>query len=289
MSITTILAALAFEDPDDPVLARAQLLAQERGAKLILLHLIENQALDDTLLPPAAQGRPLSEQLIQEATQKAKLQSGTAEVVVQIGKAASAILELAQQRGADLVVIGAGKPKTIRERMFGSTADRVTRMSPAPVLIARGPALPYQRVATAMDFSDAAQAAAQAALRLAPDARHELIHVAEIPLAFEQAMLTTGTSQPEIDRYRTAKSSQARQKLHEIAAQLPAPRQPRIRVLSGDPGQVMIRLARGRHADLLAIGRHGGAPVSRLLTGSVARKILHAATGDVLICGADAQ
>lgn len=287
MSITTILAALAFDDPNDPVPARAQLLAKELGAKLTLLHIIENQALEDHLLPATAQGGSLSNRLIQEARRKAELLSGTAEVVVQIGKAATAILELAQQRGADLVVIGAGKPKTIRERMFGSTADRVTRMSPAPVLIVKGPALPYQRVATAMDFSDAAQAAALAALRVAPDARHELIHVTEIPLAFEQTMLTAGTSQTEIDRYRTAKSSQARQNLHEIAARLPAPRQPRIRVLSGDPGQVMIRLARGRHADLFAIGRYGGAPASKILTGSVARKILHAATGDVLICGDD--
>lgn len=90
-----------------------------------------------------------------------------AEIVVSAGKPCQIIDEIAEREAADLVVIGPGKARNIREKVFGSTADRTVRSSPRPVLVVRSPAAsdPYRRLVVAADFSTASQAAAEAALR----------------------------------------------------------------------------------------------------------------------------
>lgn len=290
MTIKTILTAVALEGADDPVLARARQLADLHGAKLILLHALETSEAESNIVPPSEKDPALLDILRSEAAENiaALGSAGDAQVRIEFGKPAAWIEKIAKDEGADLVVIGPGKPKTIRERMFGSTADRVTRILQIPVLVVKAEAKPYQRVAIAMDFSQAAQAAARAAHLLAPEARHELIHITEIPPTFERTMLRAGRGQPEINEYIKVKTEQARQQLQEFAVSIPTPRLPRLRVLSGDAGEMLMQIVQGVHAELLAIGRHGGSPMSKLLTGNVARKMLHGSDCDLLICGEEA-
>jgi nucleotide-binding universal stress UspA family protein len=188
------------------------------------------------------------------------------------------------------LLIGPGNARNIRERVFGSTADRLVRIAASPVLVVRIAATkPYAHVSVAMDFSEPARAAFEAAAHLAGQAEMELVHMVEIPLSFEQAMLKAGTPKLEIQRYRRGKVNAARAQLIDFAEE---PRaftvQPSLRVLQGGASTALVRLSRSGRTELLALGLHSRNMVARALLGSVARHVLQAAKCDILVVGAKA-
>src|SRR5690606_40999288 len=72
-----------------------------------------------------------------------------------------------------------GKPQNLRERLFGSTADRIVCSGPCPILVVkRETNKHYSSVVAAIDFSPMSFAAAQAAARLAPQRSEE--HTSEL-------------------------------------------------------------------------------------------------------------
>ena len=59
--------------------------------------------------------------------------------VVVAGSPWEQILAVARARGADLVVVGSHGRKGLPRAVLGSTAERVVRLSPVPVLVVHGP------------------------------------------------------------------------------------------------------------------------------------------------------
>lgn len=206
-------------------------------------------------------------------------------IVVDAGKPHRIIDEVARRDGADLVVIGLGKANTMREKVLGSTADRVVRTASRPVLVVRWTTPdPYRRIAAAVDFSEVSQAAAGAALRLAPGAAVAFVHAVEIPPGFEQAMLKVGTPQADIERYRRARARDARRQIGAALAELDLPAAcATMQIVHGAAGPALLRLSRSGRTDLLALGTHAGNAISQALMGSVACHVLRAAGCDVLV------
>lgn len=290
MSINTIVAALALETDSDPVAGRAIQLARQHEARLIFVHAVED-ALPIHGLPVSLDVSALHATVERNAADRIRQLTGnpgseaTVKIVVETGKPYRVIDEIVQCEDADLIIIGPGKAKNMREKVFGSTADRVVRTARQPILVARSSvANPYRHITVAADFSTASRAAAKAASRLAPDAAIELVHAVETPLAFEQAMLRAGTSQKEIDRYRRARASEARRQVSASLEEhdLPLARA-RLRIVHGDAAQALVRLTRRGRTDLMALGTHGGNALSQMLLGSVTRHVLRAAGCDVLV------
>lgn len=286
MTIQTIVAAIALENGDELVAQRALQLAAEHASRLILVHAIESLPASDPDLPSPAKEDAIDRLLAADAAASLKRLVASAdvqaEVRVECGKADQVIDQLARDTNADLLIIGPGKPQNLRERLFGSTADRIVCSGPCPILVVkRETNKHYSSVVAAIDFSPMSFAAAQAAARLAPQAVLELVHALEIPLTFEQAMLKTGTPQLEIDRYRRAKVRAAREDLNSIRASLSMPG--KIRVVRGDAARALVRLARSGKTDLVALGVQGRNAVSKMVLGSVARRVLAASSCDVLL------
>ncbi|MGB3390256.1 MAG: universal stress protein [Pseudaminobacter sp.] len=286
----TILAGLALEGGDDPIVARAVQLAGRHKSKLILVHVIENAAFDGVDMPGAPDASAISAMLESEAADRlgrivASLDTDIApETVIIKGKPFEVISELVRQRKADLVVIGPGRARNMREKVFGSTADRIVRSSSVPVLVVRpGPTEPYRRVVVAADLSLQSLSASRAARALAPEAAIEHIHVVDMPLTFEQALLRAGTSKAEIDRIRQARLVAARERLKAAFAGIVGSASLRLRLFHGEARKVLVRQARNPRTDLIALGTHGRSAVSQMLLGSVARNVLQAATRDVLV------
>lgn len=291
MSIGTIVAALALETESDPVAGRALQLARRHEARLVLVHAVEGDLPHEPGLPGSLDAAALKRMLEQDAADRIGRLIGGApgtatEIVISAGKPHRIIEEVAEREGAGLVVIGPGKARNLREKVFGSTADRIVRSMQRPVLVVRSPrADPYRRLVVAADFSAASQAAAEAALSLAPEAAVELVHAVDTPLAFEQAMRRAGTPQAEIDRYLRARAGEARARISAafagtIAA---AAARPRLRIVDGPAGAALVRISRSGRADLIALGTQGGNAISQALLGSVARHVLRAAGCDVLV------
>lgn len=291
MSVRTILAALALETDGDPVVARAMQLAAQHDARLILVHVIEDANFRDPDLPAPVEAADLAIILKEDAVRRIRESSEQPspgvpmEILVETGKPAEIIDDQARRNAVDLVVIGAGKAKDIREKVFGSTADRIVRSASGPVLVVKSPRVDlYRRLVAAVDFSSQSGMAARAAARIAPAAGVELVHVVEIPLAFEQALRKAGTPQTEIERYRKAKLLAARSRLLvEFQDMGQPPGGPRPRVIQGDAGEALVRLSRNRRIHLIALGTKGRTVAAKFVLGSVVRRVLLEASCDVLV------
>ncbi|MFC5386473.1 universal stress protein [Aquamicrobium segne] len=286
MTIKTIIAAIALENGEQQVARRAIRLAADHGAKLVLAHAIESLPESDPELPSPANEEAIANVLSAEAVASLKQMAESAavqtEIEVECGKADQLIERLIRDHAADLLVIGPGKPQNLREKIFGSTADRVVRTGLCPIVIVKRPIdEPYRRVIAAIDFSPMSFAAAQTAVQIAPSAKLELIHALEIPLSFEQAMLKVGTSQAEIEQYRQAKAQAAYVELRAVRTDLAMAG--KTRVVRGDAATALVRLARSGKTDLVALGIQGKNAISKMVLGSVARRVLAGASCDVLL------
>jgi len=289
MPIRTILVALALEDDSKRIADRAIQLAQQHKAQLVAVHVFENPPLHDASLPPLVDLVALTGMLEDQYADQLQSLLGAADkpavTHVEAGKPHEVIERLAMSHNADLIVIGPGVAKSLRERVFGSTADRVVRCSPCPVLVVRKEThTPYKRIAVGVDFSEHALAAALWASQLSPMAMRELIHVFDIPLEFEQAMLKAGTSQTEIDHYRNARAKTARQQVMKMFGENGRlPKATQVKIIQGDASLTLIRASRRKATDLVALGTQGLNAIAQHLLGSVARKVLTNARCDVLV------
>lgn len=289
--VKTIVAGLDMEDVSEAVLGRAIQLATEHEARLVVVHVIETPSLSQAA---SASASDLSESALRDHLNRqaraaisnllAQGGSPSADVEVAFGSAHTVITGVAGERGADFVVIGPGRGHSLSEKVLGSTADRVVRASPAPVLVVRNPSAgPYRRVAVAVDFSPQSAAAAKDARKLAPAARMDLVHALYIPLTFEQAMLRAGTSQADIGAYRSAKEDRARHDLSLFVRDVIGTGKVATHFLDCEPGPALVRLAKSRDIDLLALGPNGRGVVLQALLGSVTQRVLREAACDVLV------
>lgn len=290
VTVNIILAALDLEAGSDAVLARAIQLATAQGARLLVLHVIEADPLSQVAAAIDRRPGDLQDELERQALARIEslLIAGDrdrrTDVQTGFGVPHEVTTRVAGERGADVIVIGPGKGRSLREKVLGSTADRVIRTAAVPVLVVRKAAAePYRRVAVAVDFSPQSAAAVKEARRLAPQAAVQLVHAIDIPLHFEQALLRAGTPQTGIEKYRSVQTGKAQRDLTEFAAEFAGTGEVDIRVVRGEPGRALVRLSRGRSVDLVAVGTHGRGVALRALLGSVAQRVLKDAGCDVLV------
>lgn len=288
--IDTVLVALDLEAGSDAVLVRAMQLAGAHEARLVVLHVIDAEPISHAAAHMELGESKLRKQLERQAI--AAIEPLTVEggrrrhtdIRVAFGSPHAVITHAARERHADVVVIGPGKGRTLRDKVLGSTADGVIRTSAVPVLVVRKrSAEPYRSVAVALDCSPQSARAFVAARRLAPDAIFRLVHAVDIPLAFQQAMLRAGTSQAVMEGYRAARTHKAREELCAFQRDILETSELPVRILKGEPGPALVRFSKSGRIDLLALGSHGRGAVLQTLLGSVARRVLGEAACDVLV------
>lgn len=296
MQANHFLAAIDIQPQHESVLARAFELAREHGGRLTVLHVAHApdavflQSLDE----PSRDGlRRLALDAARESIATALQPLPAAGVdwnlVVETGSPSGRIVETADALGARLVILGANRRRSLRDRMLGSTADRVVRTAAQPVLVVRRPAeRPYRKVIVATDFSSCSAAAAAAAVELFPQGSLQLVHVLHVPLQMDQAMIQAGRG-TAIAGYRRELQARARKQLAQAASGMEAAGcRPRTRLLEGEPGGKLVRLAASRTTDLIVVGARGHGMARRALLGSIAHRLLRSVACDVLVVGAAA-
>jgi nucleotide-binding universal stress UspA family protein len=142
--IRSILAAVDFSENSDQALGAAIDLAKQTGAELHVVHALD---LPIPIFNPYAISIPdaLLTQAREEATRRLR------EAVEKVGKAgvkakshltevpaAPAIARLAEELGADLVVMGTHGHTGLKHVLLGSVAERTLRLAPCSVLIVKG-------------------------------------------------------------------------------------------------------------------------------------------------------
>jgi nucleotide-binding universal stress UspA family protein len=121
---------VAYDDPSTETLRRAADLAEALGSALIVTNVAA--AADPTEAEEAEQdaGERLS-----QARSYLDQRGLAAELVPSVGPPAEAIVELARQRNADLIVVGTRKKAFFERLVEGSVNQDVLRRAPCDVLV----------------------------------------------------------------------------------------------------------------------------------------------------------
>lgn len=289
--LRTLLAATDLSAPSRHTAQRAAMLAQQIGARLELVHVLQQSALDELRELFKKDGEALQENIRSQT--KKELTRLTDDLAVVLGRSADchliegivleAIMAQVEVLDADLLVIGARGTGFIRQLLIGSTAERLLRMTQRPVLtVKQPPREAYQNVLVPIDFSSWSQSAIQLALTVAPQAEIVLMHAYEVP--FEGKMHIAGEKEEMILHYRNIARKEANARLSQVASDAKLARANWCSiVVHGDAARRILEQEEKQGADLIVLGKHGLGMAEELLLGSRTKYVLAHARCDVLV------
>ena len=201
------------------------------------------------------------------------------------GRPATVIVEMVKDFMPDLVVLGNRGRGGIASTALGSVSSEVVEHSPVSVLVARTPTI--SRIVLADDGS-ADAAVARRLVEVMPGFHGmpvRIVTVEERTSAWYGWLqpVSPGTAQEFEDsiagdrkRYSALASSDA-----EALTTLGHKAERDVRV--GDPGSEIVAAAKEDGADLIVMGTRGQTGLTRMLMGSVARKVLQHAACSILV------
>jgi nucleotide-binding universal stress UspA family protein len=190
------------------------------------------------------------------------------DLVVQAGRPAEVIADLARESGAELIVLG-GKHHSAIDRWFGgSTSLNVARTTTVPILVtARAPAA-VRRVLVALDSSQAARPTLEAARHFAKvwGAELRILSVIEpLPVMPESAPAVDPTSYYNL--CRDAIEAELRPLVESTSRDLVVRIGPTVATIEEEAG--------AWRADVVVVGSHGKSWAQRLMLGSVTERLLN--------------
>jgi len=290
----TLLAATDFSTPARHALERAaQLAAAHPGSRLTFAHAISRSALDNLRRLFGQDTSALEAKLLEQARHNldelaqhlAASQGCAIDTALKQGSPLGTLVELAEERQADLLVMGTRGEHFMRERLLGSTTERVLRTTRRPLLaVKQRPHAPYQRILAPVDFSDHAAAAINAAHAWLPKADIVLLHAFEVEL--ESTLQLAGTSDDQIHTLRAQARDAAHEAMNAFIGQLQVPASRLSRAfVHGAPTLHILEHEQMMDADLIVMGKHGRSVLAELLLGSVTEHVLAYSGCDVFIAG----
>jgi len=144
MQIKTILFPTDFSQGARAAMDHAISLAKDYNAKLILLYVIQDISIAEWYIPSTLSVTDLVEDMQRSA--RNEMEKWGTEVSAKVkdvdkmvvrGVPFVEIIKTAKDKNADLIVIGTHGRTGIDHMLFGSTAEKVVRKSPCPVLTVR--------------------------------------------------------------------------------------------------------------------------------------------------------
>ena len=155
--ITRILVPTDFSETSDAALAYAKGLAASLRASLHVMHVFDDIYATSALTPEVY--APISDDVRERTVRRTQAQldvrllqpdslpvSGTTEI--RTGLTATAIVECAEERDIDLIVMGTHGRGGVLHLLLGSVAERVVRVAPCPVLTVSAAHHSRERTAT---------------------------------------------------------------------------------------------------------------------------------------------
>ena len=170
-------------------------------------------------------------------------------------------------RDAELLVVGTHGLSVVPRLLLGSVSVHCATHSPVPVAVVRD-TTGRRGVLVGVDQSESSRVALSWAMDYA--------EVTQQPLTVMQ------TVEPSVDGHASTRR-QLREMVEKEQAERGRPVETgmRIRVLEGDPRQVLVE--QSKRVAVTVVGRHGAGPLRRILVGSVANALAHHGDSTVVI------
>ncbi|MGE0447674.1 MAG: universal stress protein, partial [Vicinamibacterales bacterium] len=293
-----ILCPVDFSAGSLNALSLAGSVARAHGAQLTALHVRPLSTPNPETPPvgfdaPAVPGELDAVRRQLEEAARDRVGAGVdVDVAVTTGDPVDGILECAQARAIDLLVMGTHGTAGFRRLLLGSVTEKVLRKASCAVLTVPPnahvrTARPFTHLLAAVDFSDCSLRAATvaASVATAAGATLTLMHVLEWP--WHETSDTTLQGMPEAQakaaaEYRRYLEAAARERLDALAESAMPGHQVNTRVAVGRSYREILDAANEAGADLLVLGVRGRGPVDLAFFGSTANHLVRSAGCPVL-------
>jgi len=213
--------------------------------------------------------------MVEQLLTRGRLGRWSTEILV--GRPASVIAEVAKEREADLIVIGAGKHGMVDRLLGEETASNLATITQRPVLVAsRSIARLPERVAVALDLDQSDRSSLLSALELLGSPKNlAVLHVTPRSESF-------GIDWAEFDDEYRADVARAYGELVASLATLPGMR-PGLVVEHGEVAGEIIQFAERRNAELIVLGVKRRGSFSIAPGAGIAMKVARSAHCSVLL------
>jgi nucleotide-binding universal stress UspA family protein len=201
--------------------------------------------------------------------------------------AAEAILNVAREEQADLILMGAMGSGGLIRFLIGSTTERVLRHAETTVLIGRPVRHGLARVLVGVDGSNVAPRVTSAAAALPLPANTDLRLATALPApeaVAGAAPLVWASLGQELERAMQDELREAEARLRDLGQPLQAAgRNVHAEILRGEAASALLAAVERENADLLVVGSHGEGGMDRFLLGSVSERVARHAPCSVMV------
>jgi nucleotide-binding universal stress UspA family protein len=290
--VTRILAATDFSPTADRAMEYALSMAQSWNAELHVLHVVEwypgmdpDHAVNRMYL---TERRQEADRQFQRIKEKFSIIGRTVQPQTVVGVPSEQIEHIARALSADLIVLGTQGRTGLEHILFGSTAERIVRSAPCPVVTVRtyskdigideqsGSRMSVDRILAPIDFSTCSLDALEysAHFAKATGALVTLLHSLE-PIAYNLDF-TLDNSHRRERAYWEDRLDVLRAILESNGVRVECA------LRTGRPAESVASFLKQRPHDLVIMGTHGRRGMGHLLVGSVAEMTLRFASCPVL-------
>lgn len=278
----TVVIALDNSDLSARALPFAQQIAQQWRGRLVLVHALVRQD-ERAPVPVELELRSVARDLNRVGI--------TADAVIRDESPAQAILDVVSERAADLIVMASHQRHGLDRWLHGSITEDVLSRTLTPVLVIPGQSAPVnrptRRILVPLDGSPTGEAALDFLRSRSTTGPIELLLVRVVSYSpvvvglgatFSVQTLTPAEQEAEV---RDARDYLTR--LAESIADSSISVRHQVIEATDPAAHVILETARHEQADLIALGTHAKAGMSRLVLGSVSEELLERSPIPVLL------
>lgn len=295
MSTTTVLVPLDGSRFGEFAVPAAMSVARELQAQIELISVFEEESVLAGSEPTAQQFKEWLYGYLEEIGARITELSGvpTSRTIID-GSPADRLTEYAQRKRVDLIAMSTHGRGPVSRAWMGSVADRVIRHVDVPVILIRAgeesavdlaQEAEFKRILVALDGSSRAEKSLELASRIAKvtGATLILLQAVEPPVPFSSPYLPHAMqdTQAALEEGRNASVKyldEVKDRLERQGVDVETET-----LLGVHPAPAILRYAEEHAVDLIAVATHGRGGLPRLVLGSVADKVLRAASVPILV------